>query len=149
MSAVSPRERGAAMLTKNSFRVLCGLLMMLLISTVALAQKGYPKYDPAAEVKIKGEVQELKTHHTESGDNTHLIVKVGDQLYEICLCPAEFLKAMDFDFAKGDKLEITGSKAKMEGTDVILAREIVKGDNTLVIRDKDGTPAWTWMMKKS
>jgi len=56
---------------------------------------------------------------------------------------------MDFDFAKGDKLEITGSKAKMEGTDVILAREIVKGDNTLVIRDKDGTPAWTWMMKKS
>jgi hypothetical protein len=149
MSAVSPRERGAAMLTKNTFRVLCGLLMMLLISTVAWAQKKYPKYDPAAEVKIKGEVQELKTHHTESGDNTHLIVKVGDQLYEICLCPAEFLKAMDFDFAKGDKLEITGSKAKMEGTDVILAREIVKGDNTLVIRDKDGTPAWTWMMKKS
>jgi len=136
------------MLTKHSFRVLGGLLILLLIATVASAQKGYPKYDPAAEVKIKGEVQELKTHHTESGDNLHLIVKDGDKLYEVCLCPAEFLKSMDADFAKGDKLEITGSKAKMEDADVILAREIVKGDNTLVIRDKDGVPVWTWMMKK-
>jgi hypothetical protein len=148
MSAVFPRERGAAMLTKRTFRVICGLLMLLLISTVALAQKGYPKYDPTAEVKIKGEVQELKTHHTESGDNTHLMVKVGDQIYEVCLCPAEFLKSMDAEFAKGDKVEITGSKAKMDGTDVILARQIVRGDNTLVIRDKDGAPVWTWMMKK-
>ena len=131
------------MLTKHTFRVLCGLLMMLLISTVALAQKGYPKYDPKAEVKIKGEVQELKTHHTESGDNTHLIVKVGDQLYEICLCPAEFLKAMDFDFAKGDKLEITGSKAKMDDTDVILAREIVRSTDTVVFRDAKGNPVWS------
>jgi len=137
------------MLTKHTFRVLSGLLMLLLVSTLVFAQKGYPKYDPANETKIKGEVQELKVHHTESGDNTHLIVKVGDQLYEVCLCPAEFLKAMDFDFAKGDKLEITGSKAKMDDTDVILAREIVKGDNTLVIRDKDGGPVWTWMTKKS
>jgi hypothetical protein len=148
MSAVFPRERGAAMLTKRTFRVICGLLMLLLISSVALAQKGYPKYDPTAEVKIKGEVQELKTHHTESGDNTHLMVKVGDQIYEVCLCPAEFLKSMDAEFAKGDKVEITGSKAKMDGTDVILARQIVRGDNTLVIRDKDGAPVWTWMMKK-
>jgi hypothetical protein len=76
------------------------------------------------------------------------MVKVGDQIYEVCLCPAEFLKSMDAEFAKGDKVEITGSKAKMDGADVILAREIVKGDNTLVIRDKDGTPVWTWMMKK-
>lgn len=136
------------MLTKYPFRVLGGLMILLLISTVALAQKGYPKYDPATEVKIKGEVQELKTHHTESGDNLHLIVKDGDKLYEVCLCPAEFLKSMDADFAKGDKLEITGAKAKMDDTDVILAREIIKGDNTLVIRDKDGVPVWTWMMKK-
>jgi hypothetical protein len=66
------------MLTKHIFSVLCGLLMLLLISTVTLAQKGYPKYDPTAELKTKGEVQELKVHHTESGDNTHLIVEVGD-----------------------------------------------------------------------
>jgi len=122
--------------------------MMALISTLAFAQKGYPKYDPAAETKIRGEVQELKTHQTESGENVHLIIKAGDQLYEVCLCPAEFLKTMDYNFVKGDKLEITGAKAKMEGADVILAREIVKGDNTLVIRDKQGGPVWTWMMKK-
>ncbi|HLH05709.1 MAG TPA: hypothetical protein VKW78_00580 [Terriglobales bacterium] len=136
------------MQTKAILRFLCGLFLVLLISGAALAQESYPKYDKATEVKIKGEVQELKVHHTEAGDNTHLIVKAGDQLYEVCLCPAEFLKSMEVTFAAGDKVEITGSKAKLNGADVILAREIVRGDNTLVIRDKEGAPVWTWMMKK-
>jgi hypothetical protein len=58
----------------------------------------------------------IETHHTDEGDITHFIVRVGDQLYEICLCPAAFLKSMDFDFAQGDKWEITGSKAKLEAS---------------------------------
>lgn len=131
-------------MAKHIIGVLCSLLI-LLASTTAFGQKSEPKYDTASEVTIKGEVQEVKTHE----NNVHLIVKAGDQISEVCLCPAEFLKSMDYDFAKGDKVEITGAKAKMDGNDVILARQIVKGDNTLVIRDKGGAPVWTWLMKKS
>jgi hypothetical protein len=30
----------------------------------------------------------------------------------------------------------------------VLAREVVKGNNTLVLRDKTGAPVWSWMEKK-
>jgi hypothetical protein len=45
-------------------------------------------------------------------------------------------------FKPEDKIEVTGSKVKQDGADLILAREVVKGDDTLTLRFKDGKPAW-------
>ena len=49
---------------------------------------------------------------------------------------------MGATFKAEDKVEITGSKVKQNGEDLILAREVVKGDDTLTLRFKDGKPAW-------
>jgi hypothetical protein len=38
----------------------------------------------------------------------------------------------------------TGSKVKYGGVDLILAREVVKGSDTLVLRDDKGNPVWSW-----
>ncbi|HVZ17175.1 MAG TPA: hypothetical protein VG897_08670, partial [Terriglobales bacterium] len=79
-----------------------------------------------------------------------LIVKDGEQTLEVCLCPKAFLDTMDTAFAKGDEVEILGSKvSESEGKTIILAREVTKGQNTLVLRDKNGEPVWTWMEKKT
>jgi hypothetical protein len=129
---------------------LCILVFLMLAVPLALAQKQTgPKYDLANEVKIKGTVEEVKTVGTVEPKDTHLVLRTDKGLVEICLCPAKFLADMDMSFAKGDKLEVTGAKSKegTEGTEVILAREIVRGENTLVLRDKTGGPVWTWMMK--
>jgi hypothetical protein len=45
-------------------------------------------------------------------------------------------------FAKGDEIGITGSKIKLEDANIILAREIVKGTDTLMFRDDKGKPIW-------
>ena len=45
-------------------------------------------------------------------------------------------------FKVDDEIEITGSKVKQEGVDLTLAREVVKGGETLTLRFKDGKPAW-------
>ena len=45
-------------------------------------------------------------------------------------------------FKADDAIEITGSKVKQDGTDLTLAREIVKNGETLTLRFKDGKPAW-------
>lgn len=129
------------------------VLIFVLAFAVPLAfsqKQSGPKYDKATEVKVKGTVDEVK----QSGDaekDTHLMLKTDKGMVEICLCPAKFLSALDLNFQKGDQLEVTGAKAidKDGGTEaeVILAREIVKGDNTLVLRDKDGGPVWTWLTK--
>ncbi len=126
------------------------VVFLVLAVPFAVAQKQTgPKYDVANEVKVKGSVEEVKLIGTAEPKDTHLILKTDKGLVEICLCPAKFLTEMDMSFVKGDKLEVTGAKTKegADGVEVILAREIVRGENTLVLRDKNGGPVWTWMMK--
>jgi 3,4-dihydroxy-2-butanone 4-phosphate synthase len=45
-------------------------------------------------------------------------------------------------FAKGDEITLTGSKVKEGETDLVLAREVVKGNDTFVLRDAKGDPVW-------
>lgn len=131
---------------------LCKVVGMVVLLAVGLsfAQKAdMPKYDPAQEVTFKGVVDEVKEIPATNNEvRVHLMVKTGSETLEVSLCPHTFLKDTDVAFAKGDQLEITGSKVKMDDKTMILAREIVKGNNTLVLRDKSGNPVWTWLKKR-
>lgn len=125
------------------------VLMMLIPLALAYGQKqSGPKYDAANEVVVSGTIDEIKTLGPEDSKDTHLMLKTDKGMVEVCLCPAKFLTEMDMKFAKGDKIEVTGAKAKdKDDVEVILARSIVKGETTMVLRDKSGGPVWTWMMK--
>lgn len=124
------------------------LLALLLVDTCFAAQKtNGPKYDPKSEITLKGIVEDVKNVTTNGENAIHLMVKSGETVQEVCLCPKAFLDEVAVEFAKGDEIEVTGSKQKTDGGDVVLAREIVKGNNTLVLRDKQGNPVWTWLKK--
>jgi hypothetical protein len=73
-----------------------------------------------------------------------LALKNGADMLDVYLCPESFLKDMGFTFSKGDEIALTGSKVKQENGELILAREIVKGTDTLVLRDNKGGPVWNW-----
>jgi hypothetical protein len=45
-------------------------------------------------------------------------------------------------FKADEAIQITGSKVKQDGADLILAREVVKNGETLTFRFQDGKPAW-------
>jgi hypothetical protein len=49
---------------------------------------------------------------------------------------------MGVAFKADDQIEVTGSKVKQDGADLTLAREVLKGGETLTLRFKDGKPAW-------
>jgi hypothetical protein len=129
-------------------------LFVLLSVTSALAQKaqddgGAPKYDLKTEMKTKGVVDEVKLLVLGSRkDFTQLILKSGDDKVYIFVCPKPFQEEMGIVFAKGDEVAITGSKVKQAETDVILARELVKGTDTLMFRDGKGNPVWDWRTGK-
>ena len=74
----------------------------------------------------------------------HLLVKEGTNSLDVYLCPKSFFDDMGMSFAKGDEIAITGSKVKQGETDLILAREIVKGNDTFALRDGKGEPVWSW-----
>jgi hypothetical protein len=103
-----------------------------------------PKYDPASEVTVQGTVEEVTEHTGPMGwTGTHLALKTEKETLEVHLGPSAFLAEKEFAFAMGDPVEVTGSKVKLEGADVLLARTIKKGDKTLTLRNAAGIPMWS------
>jgi hypothetical protein len=135
--------------------LLSGAALVLLLVPPGLAQKASPdgtsppKYDLQTEMKTKGVVDEIKqfTLGTRK-DFTELIVKSGEDKIHIYVCPKPFQEEMGITFTKGDEIAVTGSKVKQEALDVILARELVRGTDTLLFRDNKGNPAWDWRTGK-
>jgi hypothetical protein len=119
--------------------ILCGL--------PSVAQKApdanRPKYDLSTETKMSGAVEEVKLPPAGSEKQiAHLLVKIGTDTVDVYLCPKSFLDDMGVSFSKGDQLTITGSKIKQGEADLVLAREVVKGTDSLVLRDAKGNPVW-------
>jgi len=131
---------------KIPFRVALSLLLWV---APGLSQKtqpensSLPKYDLRAEMKTKGVIDEVNLMSVGTRkDFTELIIKNGDEKIHIYVCPKPFEEEMGISFSKGDQVAVTGSKVKHEGADVILARELVKGEATLLFRDAKGIPVW-------
>jgi len=110
------------------------------LSACAFAQA--PKYDPSTETKLKGAVDQLKLIPPTGGKPVAYLTMKEKDSADVFLCPKSFLEQMGVDFKAGDEVEIVGSKVKKDGADLILAREITKGGDTLTLRFKDGKPAW-------
>ena len=102
-----------------------------------------PKYDPSTETTFKGVVEQLKLVPPSGTKSVvYLVLKSTPDNSEVFLCPKSFLDQIGVTFKADEAIEITGSKVKQDGTDLTLAREIVKNGETLTLRFKDGKPAW-------
>jgi DNA/RNA endonuclease YhcR with UshA esterase domain len=111
----------------------------------AKANNDVPKYDVSKEVTIKGVVQEVvdRSCPVSGGVGAHLMLKLGDgNSIEVHLAPTKFVKNYELVFAKGDQVEVLGSKVNFEGKDTIFARQITRGNDSFVFRDDKGKPVW-------
>jgi hypothetical protein len=100
------------------------------------------EYDAATEVTVRGEV--TATHESKAATDhpgLHLVLKTEPETIEVHACPVRFLEELEFTTRTGDTVTVIGSR-KTEPP-VIVAREIRKGQQSLVLRDKDGVPNWT------
>jgi hypothetical protein len=119
--------------------------LALACSVLFGAETAPPKYDLHTEAKMKGTVEEVQL--PAKGNEkavVHLLMKNGEDIVDLYFCPKSFMDDMGVSFSKGDELAFTGSKVKYGGADLVLAREVVKGSDTLVLRDDKGTPVWNW-----
>jgi hypothetical protein len=101
-----------------------------------------PEYDPKTEVTVKGVVEDF--HESKMrGDHPglHLILKTETETVEVHSCPVRFMSELEFTIVKGDTLTVIGSRPEAGG--IVVAREITKGQTSLILRDKTGAPAWT------
>ena len=127
--------------------IFVSLCLVLACSARLVAQKpdqtAPPKYDLQTETQMKGTVEEMKLPPDGSKKEViHLMEKTATDTVDVYLCPKSFLDDMGISFSKGDEITMTGSKVKLGEADLILAREVVKGSDTLVLRDDKGKPIW-------
>ncbi len=109
------------------------------------AGAGVPKYNPATESVFKGTVEEVRDRQcpVSGGMGSHVILKLADgSTIEVHLATTKFVNTYELVFSKGDQIEVTGSKVNFEGVDTVFAREVKRGSDVFVFRDKDGKPTW-------
>lgn len=133
----------------STLLLLSAFLFLLFCSAPVLTQQteprssATPKYDTQSETKDKGLLDEVTfVDFGSRKDFVQLILKNGSETVIVEVCPKPFEEEMGISFTKGDQISFTGSKVKREQSEVILAREIVKGTDTFTFRDAKGTPVW-------
>ena len=127
--------------------ILFGMLTLSLAVSIGNAQKrkgqmqGMPRYDTATEVTLRGTITKVESHMGWNG--THLVVSFEGETLTVHVGPSNYIDQQGFSFAAGQQIEVTGSRIKFEGTDVLIAREIKKGEKVLTLRNSQGIPAWS------
>lgn len=112
------------------------------------AGMGPMHYDVASEITISGTVDEVQTMQPPGrgmggGGGIHLVFSAATGPITVHVGPSAYVQSKEFTFVKGDALTIVGSKVTMNGQDVVLAREITKGNQRLTLRDAKGFPLWS------
>jgi hypothetical protein len=102
-----------------------------------------PRYEVATVIDVDATVMDLReVSRNNPLSGLHLTVKIESDTIDVFLGPVDFLKGFEITFAKGDKLEIIGSKIKFGGAHIVLARLVRREETTLYLRDAKGKPHW-------
>ena len=101
-------------------------------------------FNPSTVETISGTVASVEQTKPMKGMyyGIHIMLKTEKETVEVHLGPGWYVERLDTRIEKGDKIEIKGSRVTMAGKAVIIAAEVKKGDNTLILRDSSGVPAW-------
>ena len=129
--------------------LLIGAVSVVMAQPPGTERGASPMYDVKTETTIKGTVENVETvtggggrgRHALGG--THLTVKTEKETVEVHVGPTAYLTEKGITLAKGDTLEIFGSRITIAEEPVVIARQIKKGDNTWALRDASGRPLWS------
>jgi hypothetical protein len=101
-------------------------------------------YNPNTIQTVSGEVTSVDLVPMMHGmhQGVHLTLKTNGETQTVVLGPEWYIAGQDTKIAKGDKVQVTGSKVQWAGKPLIIASQIKKGDQVLVLRDQNGFPAW-------
>lgn len=116
------------------------------------------QFDAQKTETISGEIQEVMKDPTQqqkmqqsqnqsamSGQvSQHLKVKTDQgQTIDVHAAPEQFLRQRNMELKKGDKIQVTGSRAQIGGKDVLIASRISKDGKEVMLRSAQGQPMWS------
>lgn len=104
-------------------------------------------YNPATVEMLMGEIVEIEKNVPIKGMATgiHLSVKTAKDTIAVHLGPEWFIERLDTQLTKGDTVQVKGSRVTFNGKPAVIAAEIKKGDQTILLRNEAGIPVWSGM----
>ena len=135
-----------AQMASAAAAVLLGLLSAAAPGALAGQTAGTeeePRYDAASVISVMATVMEIReVPRGKPLSGVHLLVKTERETLDSHLGPPEFLKECGGQFAKGDRIQLAGSRVKYGAGFVLLVREVRKDNSTVYLRDEKGNPNW-------
>ena len=130
-----------------SYRAVAVLLGALTLPPAPAGPAGMdqePQYNPALVVDVEATVLEVRDvpQIKNSLGGIFLLVKTDRETIDAFVGPADFLKDFDIIFARGDRIQIIGSRVRSGEAFIILAREVRRRERTLYLRTRNGEPNW-------
>jgi len=101
-------------------------------------------FDPKTVETVSGTITSLAeiTPIKGMGVGVHLMLKTTTETVDVHLGPRWYLESQDADLKAGDAVEVRGSRIQIGKKPAILAIEIKRDGDVLVLRDANGTPRW-------
>jgi len=137
----------------KSLSILWAATVLTVAAVSVMAQTaaggGSGMYDVKTETTITGTVESVENITGAGGrgrrgmGGTHLVVKTEKESVAVHVGPTAYLAEKGITLAKGDSLEILGSRVTVDNEAVLIVRQIKKGDKTWTLRDASGRPAWS------
>lgn len=121
--------------------VIAILLMVFGVSFHRPLAQGAALYNATNEVAVKGVVQQVQEFACPVGEGemgTHLMLKTDNGVLQVHLAPARIMRSQNLTFAPGDQIEVVGAKLRLQGQDGLIAREIIRGNESFIFRDPQG-----------
>jgi len=118
---------------------------LVLVVVLLLTPRRHPlAYNTSAEVRIQGVVQEVQEFYCPvSGETgTHLKVATEKGTVQVHVAPTRFLSRKQWQFVKGDPVEIVGAAVTVQGRQGLMARTVIRGREVVALREENGKPVW-------
>lgn len=135
----------------NRTTILAAVLLLagLVLTVDAWAQRGDRMYDPSTVETVNGvvasieRVTPMQMQDCCGGQGVHLTLTTNDdETLSVHLGPAWYLDNQAVQIAAGDEITVRGSRITYAGAPALIAANVTRGDDTLMLRDDQGFPRW-------
>lgn len=99
-------------------------------------------YDAKTVTTVQGEVADVQRIERRRHAGVHIIVATGTETIAVHLGPDFYVDLQELKLAKGDRVEVKGSRITFDGKPAMIAQEVRRGGQVLALRDVNGLPLW-------
>lgn len=122
----------------RSFFVGCFLLPILLVANP------FPHFNPNTVQTFKGKISSIQQvgYATRPTPHTQLLLRTQKGEISVDLGPEWYIHSEGIVVIPGQQVTIEGSLLVLDGAHFVIASSITIGNQTYLLREKDGRPLW-------